>query len=188
MPLGSIVLIRSRPAADGLAEGQSGGGHMQSVINGGAPEPGRRRVRSIGVRSVSARLAAREARLKALVHELLRQAQLAENRGNERFKDQRLTEAECVLRQLGPSSGQSQQRAQLDRLRGRPVPQPPQKTRRRGPVKLCLDCGARDAVVILKYCDGCDSPWMDLLSIVWRELQAWEIDCADAALSQVLNE
>lgn len=128
---------------------------LTSAINGGASRPGRRRFGSIGVRSVSVQLAVREARLKALARELLRQAQLAGNRGDERFKGQRLNEAERVLQRLGPGAGQSQLQAQLSRLRGAPEVKRPQARRRRGPAKLCEDCGVRDAVVSAKYCGGC---------------------------------
>jgi len=87
---------------------------------------------SIGVRSVSARLAAREARLKALVRELLSQAQLASKQGDQQFKAHRLREAERVLARLGPAAGQSQLRSELDRLWGRSRSAPAPKKKRRG--------------------------------------------------------
>lgn len=127
---------------------------MSGAVNGGVPKRGPRRIGPIGVPSRSASLADREASFKALARELLRQAQLAANRGDEEFTRQRLSELERVVSRLGPNAGQF--RAAIDRLRGVPKPPAPRK-RRRGPARLCVDCGVRDAAVVGTYCDGCAS-------------------------------
>ncbi len=141
---------------------RAAGGVVNSAVNGGSPSPRRGRIGSLGVRSRSAGMASREARLKALARELLRQAQLAANRDDERFKGQRLAEVERVLTHLGPGAGQSQLQADVERLRGpkqpQPVPREPRGdryVRRRGPAMLCNDCGVREVYRAKKYCDDC---------------------------------
>lgn len=131
---------------------------MSGAVNGGVPKAGLKRIGPIGVRSRSAALAHREARFKALARELLRQAQLAADRGDQQFKRQRLSEVERVLANLNPASGQAEFRAHIDRLTDRKQPAPSRPTptkRRRGQAKPCADCGVRDVNRAKKYCDEC---------------------------------